>query len=172
MADNEAKSTTIKIVTNDQANYYSGITSITINGKNTYELKEKFLDDLYKNAFSGANGEDAVEHIEYFLKIVNPIVLPNVNQDKLRVVVFLILSQGLKMQWNVLMELKDQLLGFKTYDEYKDDWIYEWNENVPWVHKKPWTDTEYGHLLFPSLPKFFDAAKIYTSAPYLHQKML
>ncbi|GJZ39098.1 hypothetical protein Tco_0585661 [Tanacetum coccineum] len=53
-------------MTNDQANYYSGITSITVNGKNAYELKGKFLDDLHKNAFSGTNGEDAVEHIEYF----------------------------------------------------------------------------------------------------------
>nr|GEV72559.1 hypothetical protein [Tanacetum cinerariifolium] len=88
MADKDAKSTTRKIVTNDQANYYLGITSITVNGKNAYELKGKFLDDLHKNAFSGTNGEDAVEHIEYFLKIVDPIDLPNVNQDKLRVVVF------------------------------------------------------------------------------------
>ncbi|GJR88187.1 hypothetical protein Tco_0212198 [Tanacetum coccineum] len=64
------------------------ITSITVNGKNAYELKGKFLDDLHKNAFSGTNGEDAVEHIEYFLKIIDPIDLPNVNQDKLRVVVF------------------------------------------------------------------------------------
>ncbi|GKC03576.1 hypothetical protein Tco_0995186, partial [Tanacetum coccineum] len=31
--------------------------------------------------------------------------------------------------------------GFKTYDEYKDEWIYEWNKNMPWVHEKPWTDT-------------------------------
>ncbi|GJW30878.1 putative reverse transcriptase domain-containing protein [Tanacetum coccineum] len=46
-----------------------GITSITVNGKNAYELKGKFLDDLHKNTFSGTNGEDAVEHIEYFLKI-------------------------------------------------------------------------------------------------------
>ncbi|GJY75940.1 hypothetical protein Tco_0481056 [Tanacetum coccineum] len=29
--------------------------------------------------------------------------------------------------------------GFKTYEEYKDDWIYEWNKDVPWVHEKPWT---------------------------------
>ncbi|GJZ50531.1 hypothetical protein Tco_0604721 [Tanacetum coccineum] len=42
----------------------SGIRRIMINGKNTYELKGKFLDDLCKNAFSGANREDAVEHIE------------------------------------------------------------------------------------------------------------
>ncbi|GJT37973.1 hypothetical protein Tco_0937838 [Tanacetum coccineum] len=62
------------------------ITSITVNGKNAYELKGKFLDDLHNNAFSGTNEEDAVEHIEYFLRIIDPIDLPNVNQDKLRVV--------------------------------------------------------------------------------------
>ncbi|GKA05997.1 hypothetical protein Tco_0685117, partial [Tanacetum coccineum] len=62
---------------NDQANYYSRITSITVNGKNAYELKGKFLDDLHKNAFSGTNREYAVEHIEYFLKIVDPIDLSN-----------------------------------------------------------------------------------------------
>ncbi|GKE66538.1 hypothetical protein Tco_1520699 [Tanacetum coccineum] len=88
MADLEKKSTTKGFETNDQADYYSGITSITVNGKNAYELNGKLLVDLHKNAFSGTNGEDAVEHIEYFLKIVDPIDLRNVNQDKLRVVVF------------------------------------------------------------------------------------
>ncbi|GJW86544.1 ribonuclease H-like domain-containing protein [Tanacetum coccineum] len=55
--------------------YKTGIMSITVNGKAAYELKGKFLDDLCDNAFSGTNGEDAVEHIEYFLKIVDPISL-------------------------------------------------------------------------------------------------
>nr|GEW56581.1 hypothetical protein [Tanacetum cinerariifolium] len=32
---------------------------------------------LIKEAFSGTNGEDAVEHIENFLKIVDPLDLPN-----------------------------------------------------------------------------------------------
>ncbi|GJU58102.1 hypothetical protein Tco_1235868 [Tanacetum coccineum] len=68
------------------ASFIPWITSITVNGKNAYELKGKFLDDLHNNAFSGTNEEDAVEHIEYFLRIVDPIDLPNVNQDKLRVV--------------------------------------------------------------------------------------
>ncbi|GKC96892.1 hypothetical protein Tco_1162334 [Tanacetum coccineum] len=86
-------------MTNDQANYYSGITSITVNGKNAYKLNGKFLNDFHKNAFSGTNREDAVEHIEYFLKIVNPIDLPNVNQDKLRVVVFPILLVGDAWRW-------------------------------------------------------------------------
>ncbi|GJT35526.1 hypothetical protein Tco_0925945 [Tanacetum coccineum] len=30
--------------------------------------------------------------------------------------------------------------GFNTYDQYKDDWIYEWNKDVPWVYEKLWTD--------------------------------
>ncbi|GKB99646.1 hypothetical protein Tco_0985783 [Tanacetum coccineum] len=29
--------------------------------------------------------------------------------------------------------LTDDIPGFKTYDEYKDAWIYEWNKDVPWV---------------------------------------
>ncbi|GKA93305.1 hypothetical protein Tco_0815291 [Tanacetum coccineum] len=37
--------------------------------------------------------------------------------------------------------IKD-IIGFKTYDDYKNDWIYEWNKDVPWVDEKPWTDTE------------------------------
>ncbi|GJU92644.1 hypothetical protein Tco_1317400 [Tanacetum coccineum] len=30
----------------------------------------------------------------------------------------------------------------KTYEDYKNDWIYEWNKDVPWVDEKPWTNTE------------------------------
>ncbi|GJZ18089.1 RNA-directed DNA polymerase, eukaryota [Tanacetum coccineum] len=116
--DKEKKSTIKRFTTDDQADYYLGITSITVNGKNAYELKGKFLDDLHKNAFSGTNGEDAVEHIEYFLKIVDPIDLPNIDPD--------VLTKDIE--------------GFKNYDEYKDDWIYEWNKDVPWMHEKPWTE--------------------------------
>ncbi|GJT65220.1 hypothetical protein Tco_1016700 [Tanacetum coccineum] len=36
--------------------------------------------------------------------------------------------------------LTKDIMGFKTYEHYKDDWIYEWNENVPWVYDKPWLD--------------------------------
>nr|GEY51125.1 hypothetical protein [Tanacetum cinerariifolium] len=76
MADKE-KNYMKGFVTNDQADYYLRITSITVNGKNAYELKGKFLDDLHNNGFSGTNGEDAVDHIKYFLKIIEPIDLPN-----------------------------------------------------------------------------------------------
>ncbi|GKC72866.1 hypothetical protein Tco_1118749, partial [Tanacetum coccineum] len=218
MEDKEKKSTMKGFATNDQGDYYLGIISITVNGKSAYELKGKFLDDLHNNAFSGTNGEDSVEHIKYFLKIVDPIDLPNVNQDKLRVVVFPISLVGDAWSWfdgikgsitniftkgalwdywklgsdkieptnekssnleetnhddeqeiseifrietnlfdyktplcekfkefNYLLKIDPNVLTkdierFKTYEKYKDDWIYEWNENVPWVHEKPWTD--------------------------------
>ncbi|GKC70054.1 hypothetical protein Tco_1115937, partial [Tanacetum coccineum] len=50
-------------------------------------------------------------------------------------------------EFNYLLKVDPDLLtkdimGFKTYEDYKDDWIYEWNENVPWVYDKPWLDNE------------------------------
>ncbi|GJW64370.1 hypothetical protein Tco_0116254 [Tanacetum coccineum] len=36
--------------------------------------------------------------------------------------------------------LADDFDAFKTYEKYKDDSIYEWNKDIPWVHEKPWTD--------------------------------
>ncbi|GJR75303.1 putative reverse transcriptase domain-containing protein [Tanacetum coccineum] len=267
MANKGKKSSMETFVPNDKANYYSGITNITVNGKNAYELKGKFLDNLHNNAFSGTNGKDAVEHIEYYLKIIDPIKLPNVDHDKLRIVVFPISLDGGARRWfdrtkesitcwvdltanffgkyyppsgiernntpvikwdpanlrfegwlatkfvnyktmdiftkgalwdywkmgddeievsdnessdleecwsdkeettkifkietnvfnyktplclafnefNYLLKVDPDLLtkdimGFKTYEYYKDDWIYEWNKNVPWVYDKPWLD--------------------------------
>ncbi|GJR35065.1 hypothetical protein Tco_1210749 [Tanacetum coccineum] len=36
--------------------------------------------------------------------------------------------------------LTKEIIRFKTYEDYKDGWIYEWNENVPWVYDRPWLD--------------------------------
>ncbi|GJX59729.1 hypothetical protein Tco_0291119 [Tanacetum coccineum] len=30
--------------------------------------------------------------------------------------------------------------GLKAYEEYKDDWIYEWNDGITWLNEKPWTE--------------------------------
>ncbi|GJU23886.1 hypothetical protein Tco_1157228 [Tanacetum coccineum] len=40
-------------------------------------------------------------------------------------------------EFNYLLQIDPNVLtkdieGFKTYDKYKDDWIYEWNENMSW----------------------------------------
>ncbi|GJR56077.1 hypothetical protein Tco_1406598 [Tanacetum coccineum] len=111
MADMNTESTMKEFTTNDQEDYYSEITCITVNGNNAYELKGKFLNDLHNNAFDGTNGEDTVKHIEYFLRIVDPIDLPNVNRDKLRVVVFPISLVGGARRW------------FDMIKESIDSWI-------------------------------------------------
>ncbi|GKC93219.1 hypothetical protein Tco_1158661 [Tanacetum coccineum] len=48
-------------------------------------------------------------------------------------------------EFNYLLQIDSNVLtkdidGFKTYEEYKDDCIYEWNKDVPWVHERPWTE--------------------------------
>ncbi|GJS56396.1 hypothetical protein Tco_0629758 [Tanacetum coccineum] len=48
-------------------------------------------------------------------------------------------------EFNYLLQIDPDLLtkdieGFKTYEDYKDDWIYEWNKDVPWVDEKLWTN--------------------------------
>nr|GEV95586.1 reverse transcriptase domain-containing protein [Tanacetum cinerariifolium] len=43
-------------------------------------------------------------------------------------------------EFNYLLQIDPDVLtkdieGFKTYEEYKDDWIYEWNKDVPWDYE-------------------------------------
>ncbi|GJW89982.1 hypothetical protein Tco_0167535 [Tanacetum coccineum] len=99
MAEIKTETTMDGFVTKDRVNYYSRFTRITVNGKNAYKLKGKFLDDLLSNAFSGTNGEDTVEHIDYFLKIVDPIDLPNVNYKRIRLAIFPISLVGNASKW-------------------------------------------------------------------------
>ncbi|GJV01131.1 hypothetical protein Tco_1334700 [Tanacetum coccineum] len=99
MANKGKKSSMEIFAPNAKADYYSEITNITVNGKNAYEQKGKFLDDLHNNAFSGTNRKDTFEHIEYYLKIIDPINLPNVDHDKLRVVVFPTSLAGGARRW-------------------------------------------------------------------------
>nr|GEX78920.1 hypothetical protein [Tanacetum cinerariifolium] len=102
-------------VTENQEIYYSGITSITVNGKAAYELKGRFLDDLRENVLNGTNREGAVEHIEYFLKIVDPIDVPNVNYEQTRPAVF-----PVSLVENTSKCLKDEALKQKSI--YEKSW--------------------------------------------------
>ncbi|GJW87313.1 hypothetical protein Tco_0162653 [Tanacetum coccineum] len=143
MANKGKKSSMETFAPNDKADYYFGITSITVNGKNAYELKGKFLDDLHNNAFSGTNGKGAVEHIEYYLKIIDPIKLPNVDHDKLRVVVFPISLAG-DLEWYEALEdseLKNEALrnkaimeGLISDDESSNDSWKTWKSHKIYYH--------------------------------------
>ncbi|GJW43224.1 hypothetical protein Tco_0072023 [Tanacetum coccineum] len=100
--------------------------------KNAYELKGKFLDDLHNNAFSGTNGKDAVEHVEYYLKSINLIKLPNVDHDKLRIVVFPISLAGGARRWSFVGLLENSGDEIEVSDDESSDleeyWNLEWYE--------------------------------------------
>nr|GFB16584.1 hypothetical protein [Tanacetum cinerariifolium] len=36
--------------------------------------------------------------------------------------------------------------GTKLFEEYKNDWLYVWNKNIPWVDNKPWTNDDPAEL--------------------------
>nr|GEX58502.1 hypothetical protein [Tanacetum cinerariifolium] len=46
----------------------------------------------------------------------------------------------LKIDLDVLTK---DIKGFKTYDENKDDWIYEWNKDVSWWPTYSWREDRY-----------------------------
>ncbi|GJT85644.1 hypothetical protein Tco_1067361 [Tanacetum coccineum] len=54
-----------------RADYGSGVSRPKIKDKYHFELKGQFLKELRENTFSGSNHEDAIEHIEKVLKIVD-----------------------------------------------------------------------------------------------------
>nr|GEZ78752.1 hypothetical protein [Tanacetum cinerariifolium] len=109
--NNEMKPTMKEFASNDQANYYSRITSIKVNRKNAYELKGNFLNDLHNHAFSETNREDAVEHIKYFLRFVDPLDLPNVDPD-----LFTYDIERTKNYDDYINEFNDEFE--ETWDEY------------------------------------------------------
>nr|GEW53408.1 retrotransposon protein [Tanacetum cinerariifolium] len=63
--------------------YGSGVTRPTINQDTPFELKGQFLKELRNNTFSGSEHEDANEHIEKVLKIVDLFHILKVTQDQI-----------------------------------------------------------------------------------------
>ncbi|GJU08090.1 hypothetical protein Tco_1124520, partial [Tanacetum coccineum] len=59
-----------------------------IDDKARFELKGQFLKELRDNTFSGSDNEDANEHIEKVLDIVDLFHIPKVTQDQIMLRVF------------------------------------------------------------------------------------
>ncbi|GJZ15492.1 hypothetical protein Tco_0551169 [Tanacetum coccineum] len=65
-----------------RGNYGSGVVRPKINDKTHFEFKGQYLKELRKNTFSGSEHEDANEHIEKVLEIVDLFYIPEVTQDQ------------------------------------------------------------------------------------------
>ncbi|GJW49549.1 hypothetical protein Tco_0090900 [Tanacetum coccineum] len=80
-------------------NYGSGITRPTINQDTPFELKGKFLKELHDNTFSGSKHEDANEHIEKVLEIVDLFHILKVTQDQIMLRAFPVSLTGAASKW-------------------------------------------------------------------------
>ncbi|GJU95794.1 hypothetical protein Tco_1320550 [Tanacetum coccineum] len=65
-----------------RADYGSGVARPKIEDKDNFELKGQFLKELRTNTFSGSDHEDANEHIEKVLEIVDLFHIPNITIDQ------------------------------------------------------------------------------------------
>ncbi|GJY92719.1 two-component response regulator-like APRR2 isoform X1 [Tanacetum coccineum] len=64
-----------------------------------FELKGRFLKELRENTFRGSKDENANEHIERVLEIVDLLTTPEVTQDQLMLCVFPISLLGATSRW-------------------------------------------------------------------------
>ncbi|GJY90034.1 hypothetical protein Tco_0505230 [Tanacetum coccineum] len=82
-----------------RTDYGSGVSSPKIDNKDQFELKGQFLKELRENTFSGSNNEDANEHIEKVLKIVDLFHVLNITVDQLMLRVLPISLTGATSRW-------------------------------------------------------------------------
>ncbi|GKE81415.1 zinc finger, CCHC-type containing protein, partial [Tanacetum coccineum] len=98
-----------------QTDYGSGVARPKINNKDQFELKGQFLKELQENTFSGSDNEDANEHIEKVLEIIDLFHVPNIIVDQLMLRVFLISLTGAVSRW-----LRTEPTGsIKTWEDPK-----------------------------------------------------
>ncbi|GKE03105.1 hypothetical protein Tco_1391088, partial [Tanacetum coccineum] len=65
-----------------RADYGSRVARLKIKDKDNFELKVQFLKELRTNTFSGSDHEDANEHIEKVLEIIDLFHIPNISIDQ------------------------------------------------------------------------------------------
>ncbi|GKE72850.1 hypothetical protein Tco_1534891 [Tanacetum coccineum] len=108
-----------------RADYGSGIARPKIEDKDSFELKGQFLKELRDNTFNGSDHEDANEHTEKVLEIVDLFHIPNITQDQVMLRAFpMSLTRAEKMQevilyYNGLEVPTRQILDSKGAIPYK-----------------------------------------------------
>ncbi|GJS53224.1 hypothetical protein Tco_0626586 [Tanacetum coccineum] len=79
--------------------YGSGVNRPKFDEKAKFELKGQFFKELRDKTFSVSDNEDANEHIEIVLEIVDLFTVPDVTQDQLMLRVFPITLTGTASRW-------------------------------------------------------------------------
>nr|GEV32220.1 hypothetical protein [Tanacetum cinerariifolium] len=82
-----------------QADYGSRVARPKIKDKDNFALKGQFLKELRTNTFKGSNHEDANEHIEKVLEIVDLFHIPNTTIDQVMLRAFPMFLTGATSCW-------------------------------------------------------------------------
>ncbi|GJR64073.1 hypothetical protein Tco_0010138 [Tanacetum coccineum] len=82
-----------------RADYGSGVARPKIEYNDNFEPKGQFLKELRTNTFSGSNHEDANEHVEKVLEIVNLFHIPNITIDQVMLREFPMSLNGATSCW-------------------------------------------------------------------------
>ncbi|GJS39955.1 hypothetical protein Tco_0564998 [Tanacetum coccineum] len=80
--EEEMAETMEQYMSKTRTDYVSGVARPKIDNKDQFELKGQFLKELRENTFSGSDNEDANEHIEKVLEIVDLFHVPNITIKK------------------------------------------------------------------------------------------
>ncbi|GJR16425.1 hypothetical protein Tco_0799077 [Tanacetum coccineum] len=86
-------------MTRTREGYGSSIARPKIEDKDHFELKGQFLKELRDNTFSGSDNEDANEHIEKILEIVDLFHIPNITRDQVMLRAFPMSLTGAASRW-------------------------------------------------------------------------
>ncbi|GJV23955.1 hypothetical protein Tco_1376650 [Tanacetum coccineum] len=82
-----------------RADYGSGVARPKIEDNDNFELKGQFLKELRTKTFTGSDHEDANEHIEKVLKIVDLFHIPNITIDQVMLRAFPMSFTGSASRW-------------------------------------------------------------------------
>ncbi|GJU92357.1 zinc finger, CCHC-type containing protein [Tanacetum coccineum] len=82
-----------------RADYGSGVARPKIKDKDNFELKGQFLKELRTNTFNGLDHEDANEHIEKVLEIVDLFHILNITIDQVMLRAFHMSLTGAASRW-------------------------------------------------------------------------
>ncbi|GJU35594.1 hypothetical protein Tco_1183948 [Tanacetum coccineum] len=96
-----------------RADYGSGVVWPKIQENDNFELKGQYLKELRTNTFSGSDHEDANEHIEKVLEIMDLFHIPNITIDQVMLRAFPMSLTGAASRW-----IRNKPTGSITTCEY------------------------------------------------------
>ncbi|GJR03021.1 hypothetical protein Tco_0526005 [Tanacetum coccineum] len=87
------------------------------------EIQGTFLVKIRNDAFNGSDGENAYEHINKFLKIVGPIKINGLTQDRFRLSIFPVSLAGAAMNAHEIAPFnRMEIFGRGPYAHIKTEW--------------------------------------------------